>query len=168
MTKQEFGRKGDSLQSVNFISLLCVLFFCGCLPLLANSQFTSSFGGGFNTPQSPCPRTFQYQSNGYEVYGAGQILPGQYEIGGDIFMMANLIIGTQLPSVSVASRNTCWGKELGSNGALIPGFFASRITLERSDLREPRNRLWIKCIATSPSSSRLSFPLKIHCRPSHR
>lgn len=77
------------------------------VPEFVSSQFSSFFSGGgggggsaYNTPQSPCPQTFQYQSNGFEVQGVGQILPGQYEIGSDIFMLAHLVVGTQLPSVS--------------------------------------------------------------------
>lgn len=72
----------------------------------SNNGFSSSSSGGFSnggghsTPQSPCPGTFQYQSNGYETYGVGQIQPGQYEIGQDILMMAHLIVSSQLPSVS--------------------------------------------------------------------
>ena len=62
----------------------------------------AQFGGGraYNVPQSPCPQTFQYRSNGFEVIGVGQILPGQYVIGETIQMMAYMIISTSLPSVS--------------------------------------------------------------------
>lgn len=52
------------------------------------------------TPQSPCPQTFQYQHNGQEFYGSGAIQPGQYVIGQDILLMAQLIVGSPLPSVS--------------------------------------------------------------------
>lgn len=82
----------------------CILLFwiiCLTMPDVISSQFLS---GGYQTPQSPCPQVFQYQSNGYEMIGVGQILPGQYQVGGDILMMAHLIVGSQLPTVSDFER----------------------------------------------------------------
>lgn len=76
----------------------------GFNPRPPSNGFTSGGGGSGSsshaTPPSPCPQTFQYQSNGFETIGSGTLQPGQYQIGQDILLMAQLIVGVQLPSVS--------------------------------------------------------------------
>lgn len=61
----------------------------------------------------------------------GQIQPGQYAIGQDIIMMAHLIVGTQLPTVSGEKYKT-----LRLN--FISNLHIAELLRENSDHGNPR------------------------------
>lgn len=135
MAKVRRNSLGFFVFTNSFIATICFVgIICQSVPYHVYSQFIS---GSFNrngfgqqpqqqqTPQSPCPGTFQYQSNGYEVYGVGQIQPGQYQIGTDIVMMAHLIVATQLPTVSGKIRLTKVPNKI-CHSPLCPAFIIFR------------------------------------------